>query len=176
MPKFNYGVHLATIIRLARFGRKHYPTYRITVADSRRCPTGKFLEQVGSYNPNLKPPSLAVKEESAIKWLMTGAQMSKTVQNLFYHHGTLEKWEQVKAGKTFVEATSTPIEWPKKEAKLSRKKLEKEKQKLEAEKEAAQKAQEEAKATVEAAKIAKSEAVKEASDSQAESEVKNKAE
>ncbi len=127
---------MATIIRLARFGRKHYPTYRITVADSRRRPTGRFLEQIGHYNPNTTPPTFEVKEESAIKWLMIGAQMSKTMQTLLFRSGTLEKFAQVKAGKSFEEATSTPQEWPTKAKKKSRKTIEREKQKLEATEEA----------------------------------------
>ena len=116
---------MATIIRLARGGRVHHPVYRITVADSRRRPTGKFLERIGQYDPNQKPPLVKINEESAIKWLQNGAQMSDTVRGLLTRYGTLEKWEQVKSGTPFEQATSTPIEWKPKDKKTSKKSLEK---------------------------------------------------
>ena len=127
---------MATIIRLARFGRKHYPTYRFTVADSRRRPTGKFLEQLGHYNPNIQPPTIKINEENVIKWLSCGAQMSDTVKRLLTKTGTLEKFDQVKKGTDFANATSTPHEWVAKKPKPSKKSIEKEQAKKAAEEQA----------------------------------------
>jgi small subunit ribosomal protein S16 len=72
------------VIRLARFGKKHSPRYRITVADSRRWLGGKFIEVIGSYNPN---PQGAEKEfvcdlEKVQSWIAKGAQPSDRVKSL----------------------------------------------------------------------------------------------
>jgi small subunit ribosomal protein S16 len=72
------------VIRLARFGKKHSPKYRITVADSRRWLGGKFIEVVGSYNPT---PSGEEKElscdmEKIQAWIKKGAQPSDRVKSL----------------------------------------------------------------------------------------------
>lgn len=72
------------VIRLARFGKKHNPRYRVTVADSRRCLGGKFIEVVGQYNPH---PSGAEKElnldlEKINAWIKKGAQPTDRVKSL----------------------------------------------------------------------------------------------
>jgi small subunit ribosomal protein S16 len=82
---------LAVVIRLARKGHTHLPFYRITVADSRSPVNGKFLQQIGHYDPNQNPPVVQVDEESALKWLKTGAQPSDTVRGLLQNQGLLEK-------------------------------------------------------------------------------------
>jgi small subunit ribosomal protein S16 len=73
------------VIRLARFGKKHSPKYRITVADSRRWLNGKFIEVIGHYNPH---PLGEEKEfncdmEKAQAWIAKGAQPSARVKSLF---------------------------------------------------------------------------------------------
>ena len=72
------------VIRLARFGTTHAPKYRITVADSRRAATGKFIEVIGSYNPSPrgKDPGLTVDLEKANQWIKNGAQPTKRVKHL----------------------------------------------------------------------------------------------
>lgn len=72
------------VIRLARFGQTHKPVYRVTVADSRRAATGKYLEVVGSYNPFArgKEVGLNLKMERINEWVSKGAQPSKTVKSL----------------------------------------------------------------------------------------------
>ncbi|NJM10218.1 MAG: 30S ribosomal protein S16 [Bdellovibrionaceae bacterium] len=72
------------VIRLARFGKKHSPRYRITVADSRRWLNGKFIEIIGHYNPN---PQGAEKEfsvdmEKVQSWIAKGAQPSDRMKSL----------------------------------------------------------------------------------------------
>jgi small subunit ribosomal protein S16 len=95
---------LAVVIRLARMGKTHKPFYRITVADSRKAATGKFLEQIGHYDPNLNPPAIKVDEASALKWLKNGAQPSDTVRTLFYRQGLMEKSALGAAGKATAES------------------------------------------------------------------------
>ncbi len=72
------------VIRLARFGSKKRPKYRITVADSRQYVTGKFLEILGSYNPSPRgqEPKLVMNMEKAQEWIKKGAQPSLRVQTL----------------------------------------------------------------------------------------------
>jgi small subunit ribosomal protein S16 len=72
------------VIRLARFGAKHNPQYRITVADSRRWLKGRFIEILGSYNPMLKGEKRGVVMdlEKVNSWIAKGAQPSVRVQRL----------------------------------------------------------------------------------------------
>ncbi len=90
---------MSVTIRLTRQGRSHRPFYRITVADARRSPTGKFLEQVGFYDPNLNPPSVKVDEEAVVRWLKNGAKPSDTVRDLLHKAGIMEKEQLISKGK-----------------------------------------------------------------------------
>ena len=80
-------------LRLARFGAKDRPTYRIVAADSRSPRDGKALEYLGTYNPRTDPPSMAVDAERALRWLRTGAQPSEAVQQILRKLGVLEQFE-----------------------------------------------------------------------------------
>jgi small subunit ribosomal protein S16 len=69
-------------IRLKRVGRKHDPSFRIVVTDSRRGPkSGNYVEMLGSYNPRLNNPQ--INAERVSYWIATGAQVSATVHNIF---------------------------------------------------------------------------------------------
>lgn len=70
-------------IRLKRVGKKKAPEYRIVVADITSPRDGRFIEQIGTYNPNLEPSAVKVDEEAARKWLSNGAQPTDTVAKLF---------------------------------------------------------------------------------------------
>ncbi len=70
---------MAVKIRLRRMGQKKHPIYRIVVADSRSPRDGRFIEEIGTYNPNTDPSEFKVNEELAKKWLATGAQPTETV-------------------------------------------------------------------------------------------------
>lgn len=72
------------VIRLARFGSKKRPKYRITVADSRKFTTGKFLEVIGNYNPTPRgqEPKLTIDLDKAKAWIAKGAQPTLRVQTL----------------------------------------------------------------------------------------------
>lgn len=73
---------MAVKIRLKRMGKKRAPFYRIVVADSRSPRDGRFIEEVGTYDPNQDPSIFNVNEEAVKKWLATGAQPTETVGKL----------------------------------------------------------------------------------------------
>lgn len=82
---------MAVKIRLARCGRKHLAEYEIVVADARAPRDGRFIEKIGNYNPNTVPSTVRVNEESAVKWLLRGAQPTDTVKNLLSKKGVMLK-------------------------------------------------------------------------------------
>jgi small subunit ribosomal protein S16 len=78
---------LAVRIRLKRMGAKKRPFYRIVVADSRSPRDGRFIEEIGIYNPTTEPSTLVVNEEKAADWLKKGAKPSETVKSLLKKAG-----------------------------------------------------------------------------------------
>lgn len=76
-------------IRLTRMGKKKAPSYRIVVADSRSPRDGRFIEQIGMYNPLTDPATVEIDAEKAAKWLKDGAQPSDTVKALLKKSGIL---------------------------------------------------------------------------------------
>lgn len=82
---------MATRIRLRRMGAKKKPFYRIVVADSRSPRDGRFIEEIGYYDPCKNPAEVKVDDEKAVKWLQTGAQPSETVRALLKKAGLIEK-------------------------------------------------------------------------------------
>ncbi|MCC8081824.1 MAG: 30S ribosomal protein S16 [Clostridiales bacterium] len=73
---------MAVKIRLRRMGQKKAPFYRIVVADSRSPRDGRFIEEIGYYDPTKDPSVIRVDEEAAKKWLANGAQPTQTVDKL----------------------------------------------------------------------------------------------
>ena len=93
-------------IRLQRHGRKGYAYYHIVIADSKAPRDGKFIERIGSYNPNTNPATIDLKFERALYWLTTGAQPTDTTRNILSAEGVLMKkhlLEGVKKGAFDVE-------------------------------------------------------------------------
>ena len=76
-------------IRLRRMGAKKAPFYRIVVADSRYPRDGRFIEEIGTYNPVVNPSELKVDVERAQAWIKTGAQPTETVRDLLKKAGAL---------------------------------------------------------------------------------------
>ena len=74
---------MAVKIRLKRLGEKKNPFYRIIVADSRSPRNGRFIEEIGTYDPNRDPSVFDFNEEAAKKWLNNGAQPTEVVGKLF---------------------------------------------------------------------------------------------
>ncbi len=77
-------------IRLKRMGAHKKPFYRVVVADSRAPRDGKFIEELGYYNPLVEPPVIKIDEEKANKWLSTGAQPTDVVKALFKKTGIIK--------------------------------------------------------------------------------------
>ena len=74
---------MAVKMRLRRMGQKKAPFYRIVVADGRAPRDGKFIEEIGTYDPTKDPSEFKVDEEAAKKWLNNGAQPTEVVGKLF---------------------------------------------------------------------------------------------
>ena len=74
---------MAVKIRLRRMGQKKAPFYRIIVADSRSPRDGRFIEEIGTYDPTRDPSVYKVNEELAKKWLANGTQPTETVSKIF---------------------------------------------------------------------------------------------
>ncbi|MCZ3393243.1 30S ribosomal protein S16 [Enterococcus faecium] len=83
-------------IRLKRMGSKKRPFYRVVVADSRSTRDGRFIAQVGTYNPLTEPASVKLEEEEILNWLNNGAQPSDTVKNIFSKAGIMKKYHEAK--------------------------------------------------------------------------------
>jgi len=82
---------MAVSMRLMRFGGKKSPFYRIVVSDRRTSRDGKFIDQVGTYDPKKDPVEVRFKEEKAIQWLRKGAQPTPTVRQLLIRSGISKK-------------------------------------------------------------------------------------
>ena len=90
---------MATKIRLTRMGAKKAPFYRLVVADSRSKRDGRFVEQIGTYNPLTTPSEIKVDEEKALKWLNDGAIPTDTVKNILSDAGIMKKFHESKKSK-----------------------------------------------------------------------------
>lgn len=97
---------MATRIRLKRIGAKKNPYYRVVVADS-RCPRdGRFIEEIGHYQPVANPEVIKIDEERALDWLSKGAQPSDTVRSLLKKAGV---WQKRNAKEAVVEQTPPEV-------------------------------------------------------------------
>ncbi len=74
-------------IRLKRIGSKKRPVYRVVVADSRSPRDGKFIEEIGIYNPTTDPSTFQVDKEKVLDWMSKGAQPSETVRSFLAKEG-----------------------------------------------------------------------------------------
>lgn len=81
---------MAVKIRLRRMGAKRAPFYRVVVADSRYPRDGRFIEEIGYYNPMQEPPVVKIDAEKAAKWMSNGAQPTDTVKALFKKNGIVK--------------------------------------------------------------------------------------
>lgn len=82
---------MATKIRLARHGKKGYAFYHIVVADSRAPRDGRFIEKLGTYNPNTNPATIELDFDSAVSWMVKGAQPTDTARAILSYKGVLYK-------------------------------------------------------------------------------------
>ncbi|MCK8827111.1 30S ribosomal protein S16 [Natroniella acetigena] len=87
---------MAVKIRLKRTGANRNPSYRLVVADSRKPRDGRFIEELGFYNPTTEPETVKIDEEKALEWLQNGAKPSNTVRNIFSREGIMKKFDEAK--------------------------------------------------------------------------------
>ncbi|MCR5483956.1 MAG: 30S ribosomal protein S16 [Clostridiales bacterium] len=81
---------MAVKIRLRRMGAKKAPFYRVVVADSRYPRDGRFIEELGTFNPLTDPEEIKIDEEKALQWMSNGAQPTDTVKALFKKSGIIK--------------------------------------------------------------------------------------
>ena len=80
---------MAVKIRLQRHGKKNFAFFHIVVADSRAPRDGRYIEQIGSYNPNTNPATIVLDSERALAWLKVGAQPTLTARRILSYEGVL---------------------------------------------------------------------------------------
>ena len=80
---------MAVKIRLQRHGKKNFAFFHIVVADTRAPRDGRFIEQIGSYNPNTNPATIVLNDERALAWLNVGAQPTLVVRRILSYEGVL---------------------------------------------------------------------------------------
>lgn len=82
---------MATKIRLQRYGKKGYPFYHLVVADSRAKRDGRFIEKLGTYNPNTNPATVDINFDQTLHWVRVGAEMTDTARAILSYKGVLYK-------------------------------------------------------------------------------------
>ncbi|MCE7993896.1 MAG: 30S ribosomal protein S16 [Roseivirga sp.] len=115
---------MAVKIRLARRGRKKRAMYDVVIADARAPRDGRFIEKIGTYNPNIDPAAINIDNDKAFDWIMKGAQPTDTVKAMLSYRGVMfRKHLQIgviKGALTQEQADAKLAEWvAAKEAKIS---------------------------------------------------------
>ena len=87
---------MAVKLRLVRKGRKQQPFYYIVAADARAPRDGRFIERIGSYNPNTNPATIDLDLDKSVQWLQNGAQPTDTVRAILSYKGAMDKNHLVK--------------------------------------------------------------------------------
>ena len=107
---------MAVKIRLRRMGAKKAPFYRVVVADSRYPRDGRFIEEIGYYNPMREPAEIKIDAEKAQKWLTNGAQPTDVVKGLFKKSGIIEQQEsgEIKVMKLVESIAKSLVDHPEK--------------------------------------------------------------
>lgn len=95
---------LSVKLRLMRLGANKQPFYRLVATDSRTSRNGKYLEELGYYNPIIDPIIIKLHEDRVVKWLNRGAVPTETVKSLLRKEGVLQRWNESRQGKPPVEA------------------------------------------------------------------------
>ncbi len=173
---------MAVKIRLQRHGKKNFAFFHIVVADSRSPRDGRFIEQLGSYNPNTNPATIILDHESALAWLQKGAQPTLTARRILSYEGVLlRKHLQegvAKGALTQADADAKFASWKaQQDEKIASKKTGLRNDAIAAAKaaKAAETKVNEARAAAIAAKKAEAEAAEKAAEAEAEAEAAEKA-
>jgi len=145
-------------LRLRRVGKKKHPVYKVVAADMRSPRDGRYIEAVGSYDPNMNPMKLSFKDERIIHWLSKGAQPTDTVRSLFQRSGLWLRWSLMKRGADDAKIQGVMERWQmaqadrmKRDAERKARRIERKKKAAAAEAEASEAAKPEAPAAAPAA-------------------------
>lgn len=109
---------MAVKIRLKRMGKKRQPSYRVVVADARSPRDGRFIEQIGRYDPLQEPSLVEIDNDRALDWLGKGAQPTDAVRKLLEISGA---WGRFRVAKGDVHTVGEPVAPPEPKEKLSKK-------------------------------------------------------
>ena len=85
-------------MRLSRQGKKRQPTYRVVVTEIENKRDGRFVEQIGHYDPRANPPAFDIREDRALYWVSVGAQPSDAVRRLLVKQGTYDRLARLRTG------------------------------------------------------------------------------
>lgn len=111
---------MAVKLRLRRMGKKRQPIYKVVAADVRSPRDGKFIEDLGQYNPKTNPSTIEIKEDRALYWLSVGAIPTTTVKNLLSVSGILLKSDLAKQNLSPEQIEARVSQWEKeREAKMA---------------------------------------------------------
>jgi len=99
---------MAVKIRLRRMGAKKQPTYRVVIAEEKMARQGRFIENIGHYNPRTEPQTLVIDEARALHWLSVGALPTESVARLLKRTQTMEKLARVRKGETIEQVLAAP--------------------------------------------------------------------
>jgi len=108
---------LSTKIRLTRMGAMKRPFYRLVVVDSRARRDGRYIENLGNYNPVPAKTEMSFKEDRILHWLGQGAQLSETAENLVRGAGILEKFRLLQSGVAGDQLEEELVEWKSRQPK-----------------------------------------------------------
>ncbi len=107
---------MAVHIRLRRMGKKKQPFYRIVAIDSRAARDGKYLDNIGTYNPRLEPAAVQLDSERVVYWLSKGAKPSDTVRSLLRRQGLLMRLHLQKLGMDEAQISEAMKQWEAQQA------------------------------------------------------------
>jgi len=106
-------------IRLRRVGAKKQPSYRVVIADSRSPRNGRFIENIGHYNPRTEPPTIVINERRALHWLSNGAQPTEAVERMLRNMGTFEKLTRMRNGEDWESIFPPDLASPEEDLEVS---------------------------------------------------------
>lgn len=107
---------MAVHIRLRRMGKKKQPFYRIVAIDSRAARDGKYLDNIGTYNPRMEPAAVQLDSERVVYWLSKGAKPSDTVRSLLRRQGVLVRLHLQKLGMDEAQISEAMKQWEAQQA------------------------------------------------------------
>lgn len=118
-------------LRLRRVGKKKYPIYKLVATDTRSPRSGRYIEALGNYDPNLNPVLLDFKEERVYYWLRKGARPTDTVRSLLRRKGIWLRWSLMKRGTAEAAIQSLMERWQMAQEEKNRREADRKARRLE---------------------------------------------